>query len=144
MRTMRVLRLHVLRSLYSFVIILSMMDHPCAAAQESKENMQETEISRTITLQMESYTFTPQVVQIDLGQSVQFLLKNESFLVPHNFLLDSPDGERLLAVNVDSGEQENVFFRPTQPGRYIFYCDKQLLFFPNHREEGMEGVLIVR
>ncbi|MCA9470861.1 MAG: cupredoxin domain-containing protein [Nitrospirales bacterium] len=141
---MRVLRLHVLRSLYSFVIILSMMDHPCAAAQESKENMQETEISRTITLQMESYTFTPQVVQIDLGQSVQFLLKNESFLVPHNFLLDSPDGERLLAVNVDSGEQENVFFRPTQPGRYIFYCDKQLLFFPNHREEGMEGVLIVR
>ena len=27
----------------------------------------------------------------------------------------------------------------TKPGTYSFYCDKQLLFFPNHREEGMEG-----
>jgi hypothetical protein len=28
-----------------------------------------------------------------------------------------------------------------QPGIYLFYCDKKLLFLPSHREKGMEGRL---
>ena len=32
----------------------------------------------------------------------------------------------------------------TTPGTYLFYCDKQLLFFPSHRDEGMQGYLKVR
>lgn len=93
---------------------------------------------------MESYTFTPHTLTAEVGQPIEFLLKNESFLVPHNFLLDSPDGVRLIEANVDSGEQVTVHFTPTQSGAHIFYCDKQLLFFPDHREEGMEGMLTVR
>jgi len=93
---------------------------------------------------MESYTFTPHMLSAEIGQPIKFLLKNESFLVPHNFLLDSPDGVRLLEANIDSGEQASVHFTPAQSGIYVFYCDKQLLFFPDHREEGMEGTLTIR
>ncbi|MGB0911436.1 MAG: cupredoxin domain-containing protein [Nitrospirales bacterium] len=98
---------------------------------------------QTITIKMESYTFTPKTLTAELGKPLKFLLMNESFLVPHNFLLDSPDGIRLIEQNVDSGEQATIQFTPTQKGVYVFYCDKQLLFFPNHREEGMEGSLTV-
>jgi len=97
-----------------------------------------------ITITMESYTFTPKTLTAEVGQPIEFLLKNESFLVPHNFLLDSPDGVRLIEANVDSGEQATIQFTPTQSGPHVFYCNKQLLFFPDHREEGMEGTLTVR
>ncbi len=97
-----------------------------------------------ITITMESYTFTPHTLIAEVGQPIEFLLKNESFLVPHNFLLDSPDGTRLIEANVDSGEQATIQFTPTQSGPHVFYCNKQLLFFPDHREEGMEGMLTVR
>ena len=120
------------------------LDLRIVAAQDSNEDVQPTSTSASITIQMESYSFSPSTLQGEVGKPLEFLLKNESFLVPHNFLLDSPDGVRLLEVNVDSGEEMAVSFTPQQPGRYLFYCDKQLLFFPNHREEGMEGVLEVR
>ncbi|WP_447971172.1 cupredoxin domain-containing protein [Nitrospira sp. M1] len=97
-----------------------------------------------MTITMESYTFTPHMLVGDVGQPIEILLKNESFLVPHNFLLDSPDGVRLIEANIDSGEQATIRFTPTQSGIHTFYCDKQLLFFPDHREEGMEGMLTVR
>ena len=87
------------------------------------------------TLVLESYVYTPHDLVVEAGKPVEFTLKNESFLVPHTFLLDSPDGERLV--------EETVQFTLAQPGVYPFYCDKQLLFFPNHREEGMEGRITV-
>ena len=99
--------------------------------------------SEVQTIKMESYTFTPHDLTAEVGKPIQLLLMNESFLVPHNFLLDSPDGVRLIEANVDSGEQVTIQFTPTESGVYSFYCDKQLLFFPNHREEGMEGSLTV-
>ncbi len=98
----------------------------------------------SVTIQMESYSLTPHAVSAEVGKPIEFLLKNESFLVPHNFLLDSPEGVRLMEVNVDSGEEARISFTPPESGTYPFYCDKQLLFFPTHREEGMEGLLTVR
>ena len=96
------------------------------------------------TIAMESYVFAPKDLILESGKPVELTLQNNSFLVPHNFLLDSPDGERLVDTNVSSGEIKTVQFTLKAPGTYPFYCDKQLLFFPNHREEGMEGTLIAR
>ena len=96
------------------------------------------------TINMESYVYSPNELVVESGKPVELTLQNNSFLVPHNFLLDSPDGKRLVDEDISSGEIETVQFTLTTPGTYPFYCDKQLLFFPNHREEGMEGTIVVR
>lgn len=93
---------------------------------------------------MESYQYTPSEIVLEVGKTVRLTLHNQSFLVPHNFLLDDPAGARLIALDVSSGESQDVQFTPPAPGIYLFYCDKQLLFFPSHREQGMEGRFLVR
>ena len=120
------------------------LERRAALSEETIAPSEQTDGTQMITIAMESYSFTPNTLTAEVGEPIKFLLKNESFLVPHNFLLDSPDGMRLIEENVDSGDQATILFTPTQPGVYLFYCDKQLLFFPNHREEGMEGSLTVR
>lgn len=119
-------------------------DRGAAFSEDISPSSEHTDEAQTIALKMESYTFTPQALTAEVGKPIKFLLQNESFLIPHNFLLDSPDGNRLVETNVDSGEEAVVHFTPTQSGVYVFYCDKEFLFFPNHREEGMEGTLTVR
>jgi plastocyanin len=100
--------------------------------------------SAGIVIDMESYVFSHSEITIDLGKPVTLILRNQSFLVPHNFLLDDPHGVRVLDVDISSGENQSHTLTLTEPGIYSFYCDKQLLFFPTHREEGMEGRLIVQ
>ena len=97
-----------------------------------------------VIIHMESYVFLPSEITIDAGQDITFIFHNDSFLVPHNFLLDDPQGVRILDVDISSGESQSFSLTLTEPGMYPFYCEKQLLFFPSHREEGMEGRLIVQ
>jgi plastocyanin len=93
---------------------------------------------------MESHQYTPDEISLNVGQAVTLVLQNDSFLVPHNFLLDDPDGNRIVEVDVPSGKQVTVEFKPAIAGIYPFYCDKKLLFFPSHRDQGMEGRMVVR
>ncbi len=97
-----------------------------------------------VMISMESYAYTPSEVVVEAGKPLTLTLSNQSFLVPHNFLLDDPSGMRLADVDISSGDIKAVTLTLTEPGIYPFYCDKQLLFFPTHREQGMEGRLIVR
>lgn len=97
-----------------------------------------------VLIRMESYSFSPSEVVVAVGKPVTLTLVNDSFLVPHNFLLDDPKGTRLADINISSGDTQVVTLTLTDPGIYPFYCDKQLLFFPSHREQGMVGHLIVR
>jgi plastocyanin len=83
-------------------------------------------------------------VVVEAGKPITLILSNESFLVPHNFLLDDPGGIRLVDADISSGDTKVVTLTLMEPGIYPFYCDKKLLFFPSHRKQGMEGRLIVR
>ena len=119
----------------------------CASASYSEEPLvlqPDKDGVQRATINMESYLYSPNELVIESGKPVELVLQNNSFLVPHNFLLDSPDGARLVEEDISSGEIETVRFTLTTSGKYPFYCDKQLLFFPNHREEGMEGTIVVR
>ena len=100
-------------------------------------------VQRT-TIKMESYIYAPKELIVELGKPVELTLQNDSFLVPHNFLLDTPDGQRVVEADVSGGDTDTVQFTLTTPGTYPFYCNNQLLFFPTHREEGMEGRIVVR
>ncbi len=57
-------------------------------------------------------------------------------------VIEDPSGEEVLRETL-SREPRTVRFTPREPGAYPFYCDKKLLFFPSHRERGMEGVIEV-
>ena len=114
-----------------------------ATAQEPL-SQSEVSNSREIVIDMESYVFTPSEVTIEAGKPIALILNNQSFLVPHNFLMENPQGLRVLEADISSGESQIHTLTLTEPGIYPFYCDKQLFFFPTHREEGMEGRLIVQ
>ncbi len=100
--------------------------------------------SQEIVIDMESYMFMPSEVTLDADKTMTLILNNQSFLVPHNFVLDDPQGRQVLEADISSGESQTITLTLTEPGIYPFYCDKQLFFFPSHREEGMEGRLIVQ
>ncbi len=112
----------------------------------SQELLPQSEVSnsREIVINMESHVFTPSEVTVDVGKPITLILNNQSFLVPHNFLIENPQGVRVLEADISSGESQTHTLTLTEPGIYPFYCDKQLLFFPTHREQGMEGRLIVQ
>ena len=93
---------------------------------------------------LDSYAYTPSQISVEAGAPIEFQLENQSFLTPHNFIIDHPEADLLQNVNVDAGDSMTIQFLVQTPGTYTFYCDKQLLFFPSHREEGMEGRLEVR
>ena len=93
---------------------------------------------------LDSYAFTPPHISVQAGLPIELQLENQSFLTPHNFVLDYPDADLQHDVSVDAGDSVTIRFSVQTPGTYTFYCDKQLLFFPSHREEGMEGRLDVR
>ena len=93
---------------------------------------------------LDSYEYTPPHISVEAGAPIEFQLENQSFLTPHNFIIDHPEAGIQQDVNVDAGDRVTIRFVAQTPGTYTFYCDKQLLFFPSHREEGMEGRLEVR
>ncbi|MGD9852185.1 MAG: cupredoxin domain-containing protein [Nitrospirales bacterium] len=97
-----------------------------------------------VVIDMESYQYSPSEIVLESGKTVLLTLHNQSFLVPHNFLLEDIAGTRIIELDVSSGESHDVQFPPLGPGIYPFYCDKQLLFFPSHRAQGMEGRFLVR
>ncbi len=99
---------------------------------------------QVVSVKMESYAYTPKDIFVQVGVPVKLNLSNDSFLVPHNFLLDDPQGNRLIDADISSGDTQALALIFEQPGEYRFYCDKQLLFFPTHREQGMEGRMIVQ
>ena len=114
------------------------------AQPEESGNVSGDKPKSEIEIVMESYEYSPSEVMVKVGIPFTLVLKNESFLVPHNFILDDPEGNRVLERDVSSGESQSVTLTLTQSGTYRFYCDKQLLFFPSHEEQGMTGHLVVQ
>ncbi len=117
-----------------------------AHAVIAQELIAESHVStlQAIVIDMESYVYTPSEIMVVAGKPISLILNNQSFLVPHNFLLDDPNGVRMLEADISSGESQIFTLTLTEPGIYPFYCEKQLFFFPSHREEGMEGRFIVQ
>ncbi len=138
---------HYTRLILSLVVVMgywSFSDGLFAQTSESSLSPVDEPFGQQVMISMESYAFTPSEVVVKAGKPVTLTLSNQSFLVPHNFLLDDPSGIRLVDADISSGDTKAVTLTLTEPGIYHFYCDKQLLFFPTHREQGMEGRLIVR
>ncbi|HQR15422.1 MAG TPA: cupredoxin domain-containing protein [Nitrospira sp.] len=96
------------------------------------------------TVILDSYSYTPQHLVVQAGKPVELLLTSITTITPHNFVLRDEAAGLSIERDVSAGKTVTVQFTPTKPGSYTFYCDKKLLFFPSHREKGMEGTLEVR
>lgn len=93
---------------------------------------------------MDSYSYSPHHLMVRVGIPVELTLTSATFITPHNFILNEPAAGLNVDQGVGAGDTVTVRFIPTQPGTFTFYCDKKLLFFPSHREKGMEGLLEVQ
>ncbi len=138
---------NVLRSCYLFGIVLFvaiLLTLPGTGFSQGQDNaplvlsVSQDGVQRA-TIRMESYVFAPSKLQVSTGTPVELTLVNESFLVPHNFILDNPQTGTHVEQEIEWDEEATIQFTLPQPDIYQFYCDKQLLFMPSHREEGMEG-----
>ena len=89
------------------------------------------------------YYFDPNYIIVKVNVPVELIVTRASGFVPHNIALQSPETGIEFDLNL-SVSPKIITFTPTKPGKYPFYCNKQLLFFENHRDKGMEGTLEVR
>jgi plastocyanin len=88
------------------------------------------------------YFFKPDHVIVKVNVPVEMVISKEDGFIPHNFIIEAPEA----GIEVDeslSSDPKVVRFTPTKVGKYPYYCSKKLLFFEDHREKGMEGVLEV-
>jgi len=97
-----------------------------------------------VTIVVDSYSYTPGHLQVEVGKPVELILNSVTIITPHNFVLKEPAAGLMIEEDVPTGKGTIVRFTPTQRGLFKFYCDKKLLFFKSHREKGMEGLLDVR
>lgn len=106
-------------------------------AQTGTDGVQQVEMAAG------SYFFRPEHIVVAAGVPVELVIMNESKVVPHDFVMDSPEAGMKFSVAL-SEKLTVIRFTPSRPGKYPFYCARKLLFFKSHRERGMEGVIDVR
>lgn len=90
-----------------------------------------------------SYYYRPSHIVVRKGRPVELVLIRESAVIPHNIVMSYPEAGMDFRVEIYPDRPVRISFTPTRTGRFEFYCDKKLLFFPSHREKGMHGVIEV-
>jgi len=103
----------------------------------SEHNVQRLEITA------DSYSFTPSRFVVKQNIPVELTFKSVSWIVPHNFVLKSPEAGLAMEKEIGPGETTVVRFTPTRIGEFKFSCTKKLFFFSSHEDQGMMGTLVV-
>ena len=104
---------------------------------------QDVEQAQRVDMDLGDFKFRPSTVSIAVGDSAELMLTNRDGVTPHSFVIEAPEAGMVAKVVVRGGKSASVVLTPTKAGTYTFYCDKKLLFFPSHREKGMEGKIEV-
>lgn len=96
-------------------------------------------IPGTVHLEALDYVFIPPDIILEQGQEI-FLIITNNGEHDHNFHIDLPQGELELQNPIPPGELDSLKITiPDKPGEYVFYCPRE-----NHREQAMEGRLLVK
>ena len=103
----------------------------------SQDKVQRFEIT------VDSYSFMPSRIVVKQNVPVELIFKSVSWIVPHNFVLRSPEAGITIEQEIGSGDPTIVRFTPTRIGEFKFSCTKKLLFLPSHEDLGMVGTLVV-
>ena len=103
----------------------------------SKDNVRRLEIT------VDSYSFTPNRFVVKQNIPVELIFTSVALIIPHNFVLKSPEAGFEIENEIEPGETTVVRFVPTHVGEFKFSCTKKLLFFPSHEDLGMLGTMVV-
>jgi len=88
------------------------------------------------------YYFDPDHIIVKVNTPVELTIIKSPGITPHNIIIKAPEAG--IDINENMGRKpETVTFTPVKTGRFEIYCDKRFLFFKNHKERGMHGVLEV-
>lgn len=88
------------------------------------------------------YFFKPDHIIVKMNVPVEMKVSKEGGVVPHNIVIHEPDAG--IDFNETLGKEPKVIkFTPKKVGKYLFSCDKKLLFFKSHKDKGMEGIMEV-
>lgn len=126
------------------IFILALITSWQVTAEHSEPFKAETNEygTQVITIESDSYSFTPAHIVVKAGTPVVFNIFNHSGFVPHDFIIDDPESGLNIEQKLD--DVTTIEFTPMQKGKFAFYCGKKLLFFESHREKGMHGILEVK
>lgn len=127
----------ILLMLFAMPVLVFSAEEKVFVAETGANGVQRVEITAG------SYFFKPEHIVVKAGIPVELAIRNESRLIPHNFVMKSPEAGMEFSEKL-SDSLTIVRFTPAKPGKYAFFCDKKLLFFKSHRDRGMEGVIEVR
>jgi len=133
-------------TLWALAMLLTLGDMPVAGAEESTQPAPPFTVPvaadgvQRATIILDSYSYTPGDLIVELGKPVDLTLTSVTFITPHNFIIK----ELSVEQDVSAGKTVVVRFTPTQIGVFAIYCDKRLWPLPSHRDKGMEGKLEVR
>ena len=88
------------------------------------------------------YYYNPDYIIVKVNVPVEMTFKKAPGFIPHNIIIKSPEAGIEFDEDMSKGARK-ITFTPLKTGAYAIYCDKRFLFFKNHREKGMEGILEV-
>ncbi len=136
-------RINTLKILVLSVVVLFFLYAANAQAQEKvyraaidSDGVQRVEVTGG------SYYYDPSHIIVKVNVPVELTFKKTPGITPHNIKINGTEAG--IEINEDMGDKpKTVTFTPVKTGKFSIYCDKKFLFFKNHREQGMEGVIEV-
>lgn len=114
---------------------------PPADLPETKRAVTDKEGVQRVEVVAGSYWFRPDHIIVKANTPVVLVVRKESTVVPHTFVIHAPEAGISIDTSLSS-EPKTINFTPKKPGTYEYYCSESGIF-GNHRAKGMEGVLEV-
>ncbi len=93
---------------------------------------------QTIEIIGGEYFFDPNVIVLQVNVPVEFKVRKEKGMVPHDLVISAPEAGIDVNIGLKS-DWQTITFVPTRVGIYPMKCQKKLLWFESHKEKGMEG-----
>ena len=107
-----------------------------APKEETKIENKQVEIteSRKIVVEGNEFKFSPTSITVEKGEKINLVFKNIGKF-PHNFIVDELG---ITSKTINGGEEDSVEFVSEKTGTFSMYCG-----VGNHRQQGMEGKVVV-
>lgn len=104
--------------------------------EETKTVKEQVEIAkaRIIVVEGSEFEFSPTSITIEKGEKIVLTFKNIGKF-PHNFIVDELG---IKSKTINGGEEDSIEFVSEKSGTFAMYCG-----VGNHREQGMEGEIVV-
>jgi len=108
----------------------------CAGLQQQVP-VGSVEGAKTITIEADSFKFTPNNIKASQGDELTIKITNVSN-AGHDFTIKDPQGQVIKSMDLPSKQTVEIKITLSEAGEYDFYCDK-----PFHSSFGMKGQIEV-